>query len=135
MSKRPSAWERRVVKARHNVRFPEYDEDIRSGKRTLFHMPGGEWAAGDMLLCSAPDGALTVATITEVAYVNLRNLGSDDADDLLLLNRDDSASYFESWEALHPKMPLRSNPLVCRIEFRYGPPELDDPSPEWSLAA
>lgn len=119
----------------HKVRFPRYDEDIRTQWRTLFHTPAGTWSTGDtLLLCAALNlPAWARATITEVDHVRLlRDLS---ADDLRLLNRDDAASYFASWDAIHPGMPVSSNPLVCRIEFRYDRPERDDPSPEWHTAA
>jgi hypothetical protein len=117
---------------RHEVCFPRYAQDIRTQKRTLFHMSKGLWLVGDtLLLCADPTfPEVARAIVTWVDRAKLRELS---AEDLRLLNRDDAAAYFASWDALHPEMPSSDDPLVYRIEFRYTVG--DSPSPEWCLAS
>ena len=118
----------------HEIRFPRYAEDVLTKKRTLFHMPTGAFAVGDGLsLCAAPNfPRAAAAVITKVDQARLCDLT---AEDLVLLNVADAAFYLASWDTLYPELPSNSNPLVYRIEFRYGWPTDDGkPDPEWCLA-
>ena len=58
--------------------------------------------------------------------------------DLGKLAAADRAEYLARWDALHPELPSGGDPLVWRIQLRYGPWTTDpaDPDPpEWSLAS
>jgi len=123
----------------HEVRFPRYHDDVESERRTLFHavVDGHAWAAGDGLYLRAEPGfpRCKVAVLADVRQVHL--LAELDAD-LGKLAAKDRADYLARWDDLHPELPSEGDPLVWRIEFRYGmwkePGDPPDP-PEWSLAS
>jgi hypothetical protein len=124
----------------HEVRFPRFHDDVMSEKRTLFHSPidteaSGVPKVGDGLrLLAAPNfPRCKIGNLIDVRQVRLLDeLGAD----LVKLCAGDRAEYLARWDALHPDLPSADNPVVWRIEFRYGMWESDptDP-PEWSLAS
>jgi hypothetical protein len=121
-----------MTRTAHEVRFPRYHEDVNSERRTLMHIPIDDcaWAIGDELRLLAAPGfpRCKVGVLTDVRQVRLL----DDLDaDLGKLGEVDRAGYLARWDALHPELPSASDPVVWRIEFRYG--RAEDP-PEWSLA-
>jgi hypothetical protein len=127
------------MKTIHMISFPHYQDHVFLERRTLFHMPIDEqpWAIGDDLrLLAAPNfPRCKVGVLTDVRQVRL--LAELDADlaKLCVANR---AEYLARWDALHPKLPAAADPMVWRIEFRYGVSESDPPEsdpPEWSLAS
>lgn len=116
----------------HAIRFPRHAEDLYTKKRTLFHslLDGDIISVGDgLLLCAHPNfPRVLTAVITKVDQVKLCDLT---AEDLVLLNVDDAASYLARWDELHPEALSSQNPMVYRIEFQYGSVI---PDPEWCLA-
>jgi hypothetical protein len=125
------------MKTIHEVHFPRYRDDIASEKRTLFHMYIDDhvWSVGDGLrLLAAPNfPRCKVGVLTDVRWVKL--LAELEAD-LPKLCAADRSDYLTRWDLLHPSLASVNDPVVLRIEFRYGMWESDptDP-PEWSLAA
>jgi hypothetical protein len=118
----------------HEIHFPRFHEDVMSERRTLFHMPVDEqpWAKGDELrLLAAPNfPRCKIGTLIDVRQVRLL----DDLDAVLVkLGAVDRAEYLARWDTLHPKLPSADDPMVWRIEFRYG--GWDSDPPEWSLAS
>lgn len=118
---------------RHEIRFPRYDEDIKTKKRTLFHWLTDNIRVGDTLyLITDPRfPRANFAKITKVTKVQLCDLNPED---LVMLNVEDAATYLARWDAVHPDNLSSSNPTVYRIEFEYGRPQDGDDPPEWSLA-
>ncbi len=118
----------------HEIRFPRFSDDVMSEKRTLFHMPvdGQTWKVGDGLrLLAAPNfPRCKIGVLTDVRQVQL--LAELEADIERIVA--DRAEYLARWDAVHPDLPSADDPLVWRIEFRYG--AWGDPTdpPEWSLA-
>lgn len=127
-----------MTKAIHEIRFPRYHDDINSEKRTLLHVPmeGQIYSVGDGLRLLAAPGfpRCKIGVLTNVHQVHL--LAELDAD-LGKLGGIDRADYLARWDALHPDLPSEADPVVWRIEFRYGMWETDDlpDPPEWSLAS
>lgn len=126
------------MKTIHEIRFPNYQDDIMSEKRTLFHNPvddGHAWQVGDGLRLIAHPSLprCKIGTLIDVRQVRL--LAELDVD-LVKLGVTERGEYLARWDALHPEFPFKDDPLVWRIEFRYGAWESDptDP-PEWSLAS
>ncbi len=126
------------MRTTHEVRFPNYLDDVGSERRTLFHVPVVEdqsWAVGDCLLLFA---ALSfspgkVGTLTNVRQVRL--LAELDAD-LARLRAASRSEYLARWDALHPRLPSVDDPTVWRIEFRYAAWDSGFPaSPKWSSAS
>jgi hypothetical protein len=119
----------------HEVRFPNYHDDVTLERRTLFHMIDGPFSVGDGLkLLAAPNyPRCKVAVVRRVDRAPLCPIADDD---LGRLNVPDAAAYLARWDALHPEAPSSGNPEVWRIEFEYGmwkDEGAPDP-PEWSLA-
>jgi hypothetical protein len=118
----------------HEIVFPQYVEDIKTRKRTLFHWRAEGIRVGDGLrILSRPNFPCAyTSVITKVDHVKLRDLT---AEDLVKLNVADAATYLARWDAAYPDTPSSDDPMVYRIEFQYNPsPEEVPPSPEWSLA-
>lgn len=125
------------MKTIHEVRFPRYHADVTSQRRTLFHMPvdGQAWAIGDGLrLIAHPNfPRCKIGVLVDVRQERL--LEGIDAD-LGKLCAADRAEYLARWDALRPELPSAADPVVWRIEFRYGMWEADPTDcPEWSLAS
>lgn len=123
-------------KTSHAVRFPRYNEDINTRKRTLFHVlvDNEEWAVGDDLRLGIANSnflCIQVGVLTDVRQVHL--LADLDAD-LAKLGNVDRDMYLASWDQTHPDRLASSDPLVWRVEFRYVR-ELSQDPPEWSLAS
>jgi hypothetical protein len=140
----------------HRIRFPRYVDDIVSERRTLFHMPVGivcscsgdpadpdytrsqrckvhVWTVGDEIRLLDPDSPrCKIGVLIDVRQVRL--LAVLDVD-LTKLGQPERASYLASWDALHPDCRRSTDPVVWRIEFRYGIEEDPKDPPEWSLAA
>lgn len=123
----------------HDVCFPFYDDDVMSGRRTLFHMPVGTrteaWIVGDGLwLLSKPRSPRRkIGVVVDARKLHLRTeLVSAD---LPKLCAPDIAAYLMRWDALHPELPSSIDPLVWRIEFRYDAWGRPDDPPEWSIAS
>jgi hypothetical protein len=118
----------------HEVRFPNFHDDVMSEKRTLFHMPldGQIWKVGDGLrLMTVPNfPRCKTGVVTDVRQVHL--IAELDAD-LGKLCAADRAEYLARWDALHTDVPSEGDPLVWRIEFRYSV-WADPEPPEWSIA-
>jgi hypothetical protein len=125
------------MKRIHNLQFPRFHDDIMSERRTLFHVPLDEhvWKTGDGLrLLSAPNfPRCKIGILTSVRQVRLRAELDADFSKLAVMDPDE---YLARWDLLHPELPSSGNPGVWRIEFCYGPWEVDpsDP-PEWSLVS
>jgi hypothetical protein len=121
----------------HEVQFPRYHADVNSQRRTLFHMPilvdEIPWTVGDELrLIAHPNfPRCKVGTITDVRQVRL--LAELDAD-LAKLGGVDRGDYLMSWDLLYARLPSINDPVVWRIEFRYGRPVDPPDPPEWSMA-
>jgi hypothetical protein len=120
------------MKMVHEVHFPRFRDDVATERRTLFHVPVDDhpWAVDDALrLLEAPNfPRCKVGVITIAAKVRL--LETIDAD-LAKLCADRDA-YLARWDALYPEAASTLDPVVWRIEFRYGDPAAP---PEWSLAS
>jgi hypothetical protein len=123
----------------HEVQFPRWFDDVMRERRTIFHVPpdAGPYGVGDALrLLAHPNfPRCKVGVLTSVRRVSL--LAELDAD-LGGLCAADRAEYLARWDAVNPELPSADDPVVWRIEFRYGawvpdPAGLPDP-PEWSLA-
>ena len=122
----------------HSIHFPRYRADIMEERRTLFHVPVDENLAnfeiGDKLkLLEHPNlPRCKVGIVTDARQVALLDHLDTDLDKLGSVDR---GGYLASWDQLHHEMPSCLNPMVWRIEFRYGrASDLPDP-PEWALAA
>jgi len=120
------------MKTTHRVLFPRFSDDIVSERRTLLYAPleTRDWKSGDtILMYAAPNGIPgKQGVLTSVRSVALDAELDADLGKMCVPGR---AEFLAHWDAAHPGMPAASNPLVCRIEFRYTPWR---PDPEWSLA-
>ncbi len=119
------------------VTFQRFNAHIQSERRTLFHVPVNHqtWAIGHglILLCStATDNRYKLGVVTDARQVRL--IAELDAD---LIKLDTGrTTYLAAWDAIHTALPSDGDPLVWRIEFRYGTPPMDPTdAPEWSLAS
>ena len=119
----------------HEIGFLRWHDDVELEKRTLFHMPSDKkmWTVGDSLRLRALNlSRCKIGVLTSARQVRL--LEELDAD-LAKLHVTDRAEYLARWDALHPGHPSVDDPLVWRIEFRYGVSNDPDDPPEWSLAS
>lgn len=120
------------MKIVHEVHFPHYREDVASERRTLFHVLVDDhpWAVDDALWLLADSKVLRgkMGVITSVTKVRL--LKTVDADLVKLCT--DRDAYLARWDALYPGAASPLDPVVWRIEFRYGDPTSP---PQWSLAS
>ena len=120
----------------HTIVFPRYRADIELQRRTLFH-----WA--DMDEVFEPGHRLLIpphhnfpraspAVVTKVDKVRLQDVTDEDLAKIGVVWQEADAAdpraamraaYWARWDAVNPEAPAATNPLVWRIEFRYGWPE------------
>ena len=81
---------------------------------------------------ATPFTGFKTGVLTDVRWVKLLAELDADLPKLCVSSRDE---YLARWDKLHPGVLSVNDPVVCRIEFRYGMwvADLTDP-PEWSLA-
>lgn len=124
--------------SRHTIVFPRYREDIEGQRRTLFH-----WASMDEVF--EPGHRLLIplhhnfpracaAVVTKVDKVRLHDVTDEDLAKIGVVWQDADAAgrsprdaarvaYWERWDAANPETPAATNPIVLRVEFRYGWPD------------
>ena len=120
----------------HTIVFPRYRQDIESQRRTLFH-----WAAMDEVF--EPGHRLLIpphhnfpraspAVVTRVDEVRLLDVTDEDLAKIGVHWQDADAAdpraaarvaYWSRWDAANPDVLAATNPLVQRVEFRYGWPD------------
>ncbi len=111
------------------VVFPRYAEDLETKKRTLYHSVDTPWEIGQYLILTSHRQALRgiPAEVTSVIQVKLRDLSEED---LVKLGGITAKEYLARWDAAFPEHASNTDPLVWRIEFKYGYPKEYYESPE-----
>lgn len=91
-------------------------DSVFSGKRTVLHMPGGDYQTGETFLATAV-GKRTgrVCEIIDARKVRLRDDMTPRTLDALGCTLEE---YRSRWNAIHRSHPFNGNPEVCRVEFQ-----------------
>jgi hypothetical protein len=123
---------------RHTIVFPRYREDIEAQRRTLFHWVDMDevFEPGHRLLIPPHHNfpRASPAVVIKVDKVRLQDVTDEDLAKIGVVWQDVDAddrspreaaraAYWSRWDAANPEALAASNPLVQRVEFRYGWPE------------
>ena len=93
-------------------------EDIRNGSRTLMYDPIRTRNVGDLFgVTSYYDLTVLICEVTDVSEVHLLD-DLQNEESVTALGRT-KKELLQRWTVAHPNTPTESNPLVCRIKFKW----------------